>query len=392
MTKRVRFKRFVLLVLDSVGIGEMPDAADWGDSGADTLGHIAAVENPRLPQLQKLGLGNIRPIANLPSAARPEGSFGKAAISSNGKDTTVGHWEMMGIVTAQPFPTYPEGFPERILEPFKKAIGRELLGNKTASGTEIIKELGAEHMKTGKPIVYTSADSVFQVAAHEQVIPLDELYRICETARKLLNGEDRVARVIARPFLGEPGRFLRTGNRKDFAVSPPGRTLLDRLKDDGKSVIGIGKVPSIFDFAGFTDRLEAHNNAEVIDRIILAVEQPGDGLVFANLGDFDMLWGHRRDSASYARGLEYFDQCIPGIKKALGREDCLVITADHGCDPTFHGSDHTREYVPILVYGKRLEGGVNLGVRSTLSDMGQTMAENFHLELKSGVSFLRELH
>lgn len=386
-----RFKRFVLLILDSVGIGEMPDAADWGDAGADTLGHVAAVENPQLPNLLKLGLGNIRAIDNLPPVAGPEGSFGKAAVFSNGKDTTVGHWEMAGIITAEPFPTYPHGFPAGILEPFKKAIGREVLGNVAASGTEIIKELGAEHIKTGKPIVYTSADSVFQVAAHEQIIPLEELYRICMAARKILDGKDRVARVIARPFVGEPGRFQRTGNRKDFAIPPPDRTLLDHLKNEGKSVVGIGKIPSIFDFAGFTDRLEAHNNREVIEQAIRAIEQPAEGLIFANLGDFDMLWGHRRDSASYAKGLEYFDQRLPEIRQALGGEDCLIIAADHGCDPTFHGSDHTREYVPILVYGRNLGGRVNLGIRSTLADIGQTIADNFRLKLPFGTSFLSDL-
>jgi len=330
-------------------------------------------------------------MTNLPPVAKPEGSFGRAAIFSNGKDTTVGHWEMTGLVTTQPFPTYPNGFPARILESFRRAIGRDVLGNKAASGTEIIKELGAEHMRTGKPIVYTSADSVFQVAAHEQVISLEDLYRICKIARTILDGPDRVARVIARPFIGMPGRFQRTGNRKDFAVLPPAKTLLDFLKDEGKAVIGIGKVPSIFDFAGFTDRLEAHHNEQVIQQSVRALERASEGLVFANLGDFDMLWGHRRDSKNYARGLEYFDRLIPEIQLALKKDDCLIITADHGCDPTFHGSDHTREYVPILVYSKSLAGGVNLGVRSSLADMGQTIAENFRLQLAFGISFLNEL-
>jgi phosphopentomutase len=387
----VQFKRMVLMVLDSAGIGEMPDAAGWGDAGADTLGHIVAVEKPRLPELRKMGLGNIRAMTNLPPVAKPEGAFGKAAIFSNGKDTTVGHWEMTGLVTSQPFPTYPNGFPARILEPFRKAIGRDVLGNKSASGTEIISELGAEHMRTGNPIVYTSADSVFQVAAHEHVISLAELYRICEIARTILDGADRVARVIARPFVGKPGSFQRTGNRKDFAIPPPDKTLLDYLKDAGWATIGIGKIPSIFDFTGFTDQLEAHDNAAAIDQTIRALGRASDGLVFANLVDFDMLWGHRRDSKGYARGLEYFDQRIPDIQQALNMEDCLIITADHGCDPTAHGSDHTREYVPIMVYSKSLEGGVNLGTRSTLADMGQTIADNFHLKLAFGISFLSEL-
>jgi phosphopentomutase len=385
------FKRIVLIVLDGVGIGEMPDAAGWGDAGTDTLGHVLAVEKPRLPALQKLGIGNIRALPNLPPAAEPEGSFGKAAIFSNGKDTTVGHWEMAGLITAQPFPTYPDGFPPRIVEPFQKAIGRGVLGNKPASGTEIIEELGAEHVRTGKPIVYTSADSVFQVAAHEQVIPLEELYRICRIARDMLDGADRVARVIARPFVGRPGSFKRTGNRRDYAVPPPGRTLLDHLKAAGLATIGVGKIPSIFDFVGITGQLEAHDNAESFDQTVRALDWVPDGIIFVNLVDFDMLWGHRRDSRGYARGLEYCDSRIAEVQTALGKEDCLILTADHGCDPTARGSDHTREYVPVLVYGKGLKGGVNLGIRSTLADMGQTIAENFGLRLPVGKSFLREL-
>jgi phosphopentomutase len=386
-----RFKRIVLMVLDGVGIGEMPDAADWGDAGADTLGHILAVERPQLPALQKMGVGNIRTLPNLPPAAEPAGSFGKAAIFSRGKDTTVGHWEMAGLITAQPFPTYADGFPPRILEPFQKAIGRGILGNKPASGTEIIAELGAEHFRTGKPIVYTSADSVFQVAAHEQVIPLEELYRICQIARDMLDGADRVARVIARPFIGQPGSFKRTGNRRDYAIPPPDKTLLDCLKAAGLATIGVGKIPSIFDFVGITDPLEAHDNAESFDQTVRALDWAPDGIIFVNLVDFDMLWGHRRDSEGYARGLEYCDSRIAEVQTTIREEDCIIITADHGCDPTAHGSDHTREYVPILVYGKRLKGGVNLGTRSTLADMGQTIAENFGLQLPVGKSFLSEL-
>ncbi len=387
-----RFKRITLLVMDSVGIGAMPDAADWGDADADTLGHILSLEKPRLPELEKLGLGNIRALPNLSAVHKPAASFGKAAILSNGKDTTVGHWEITGLITRRPFPTYPHGFPARILDRFKEAIGREVLGNKTASGTEIIKELGEEHSRTGNPIVYTSADSVFQIAAHEDIIPLEELYRMCKAARAILDGADRVARVIARPFIGRPGSFQRTGNRKDFAVPPPGATLMDYLHKSGKATVGIGKVPSIFDFRGFTDQVEAHDNAAVIDQTIRVLKQPVEGLVFANLGDFDMLWGHRRDSRGYARGLEYFDSRIPELLDALKAGDCLLITADHGCDPIAHGSDHTREYVPMLVYGKNLEGGANLGVRSSLADMGQTIAENFGLKLSFGTSFLGSLH
>ncbi len=387
----VRFKRIILIVLDGAGIGEMPDAADWGDAGTDTIGHVVAAEKPRIPTLQKLGLGNIHSMADLPPVSKPEGSFGKAAIFSNGKDTTVGHWEMTGLITRQPFPTYPNGFPARILEPFKKAIGRGVLGNKTASGTEIIKELGEEHIRTRDPIVYTSADSVFQVAAHEQVIPLDELYKICRIARTILDGPDRVGRVIARPFIGKPGSFVRTGNRKDFAIPPPDKTLLDRLKDSGLTTIAIGKIASIFDFIGITSQLEAHNNTESIAQTIRALDSAPEGIVFANLVDFDMYWGHRRDSKGYAQGLEFFDQSIPHIQRAMREDDCLIITADHGCDPTARGSDHTREYVPILVYGKSLAGGADLGTRSTLADIGQTVAENFGLQIPFGTSFLDEL-
>lgn len=386
-----RFNRIALIVLDSVGIGAMPDAADWGDAGTDTIGHIVNAEKPRLPGLKKMGLGNIRPIEGLRPESKPEGSFGKAAIFSRGKDTTVGHWEIAGLVTREPFPTYPNGFPDRIMDPFKKAIGREVLGNIPASGTEIIEELGSEHIRTGYPIVYTSADSVFQIAAHEQVLPLEELYGFCKIARSILDGKDRVARVIARPFVGEDGRFKRTGNRKDFAISPPDKTLLDHLRGSGLATIGIGKIASIFNFTGITEQLETHNNAESIQKILHALSYAPEGLIFANLVDFDMIWGHRRDSRGYAKGLEYFDSSIPAIKDAMREDDCLIITADHGCDPTAGGTDHTREFVPILVYGKSLAGGVDLGVRKTLADMGQTVAESFGLRLPFGTSFLGEL-
>ncbi len=386
-----RFKRIVLTVLDSAGVGEMPDAAAWGDDGADTLGHVIAAEKPRLPNLQKLGLGNIRPIPGLPPAEKPEASYGKAAILSNGKDTTTGHWEIAGLITARAFPTYPDGFPERIIKAFTEAIGRDVLGNKPASGTEIIQELGPEHMRTGKPIVYTSADSVFQVAAHDEVIPLEELYRICEIARRILAGADQVGRVIARPFIGVPGSFQRTGNRKDFALSPPDRTLLDILKNAGFATIGIGKIPSIFNFIGFTEQVEAHDNEESIGQILRVLDCAPEGLVFANLVDFDMLWGHRRDSKSYAKGLQRFDLRIPEIQSAMRDGDCLILTADHGCDPTFRGSDHTREYVPILFYSPNLRGAVNLGVRRTLADIGQTVADNFKLKIPVGASFLSDL-
>jgi len=374
--------------MDSVGIGALPDAEEWGDVGVHTLDHIVSAENPKLPVLRSMGLGNISGVTTLPPFEKPMGSYGRAATLSRGKDTTIGHWEISGIITSIEFPTYPEGFPRRILEPFKKAVGRGVLGNRPASGTEIIQDLGPEHMRTGNLIVYTSADSVFQVAAHEEVVPVPELYRICKIARNLLDGSDRVDRVIARPFTGRQGNYIRTGNRKDFAVKPPEKTLLDYLKEKEVVVIGVGKVPSIFDFSGVTAHMEAHNNIETIDQTIQALGKYASGLIFSNLGDFDMLWGHRRDSGGYAKGLEYFDSRIQDILQAMQPDDCLILTADHGCDPTAKGSDHTREYVPILAYSESLRGGIDLGTRSTLADMGQTIAENFHLEIPAGRSFL----
>lgn len=385
------FKRIVLIVMDSVGAGALPDAAEWGDEGAHTFDHVVAAENPGLPVLQRFGMGNIAGITALPPAEKPMACYGRAATLSRGKDTTVGHWEMTGIITSKEFPTYPNGFPPRILEPFKKEAGRDILGNRPASGTVIIEELGREHIRTGSLIIYTSADSVFQIAAHEEVVPVEELYRICRIARKILDGPDRVDRVIARPFIGTPGGFLRTGNRRDFAVKPPGETLLDRLKAGGVSVVGIGKIPSIFDFSGVTLHLEAHDNAETMHQTISALETCPLGLIFSNLGDFDMLWGHRRDSGGYARGLEYLDSRIEEVLTAMKQDDILVLTADHGCDPTHHGSDHTREYVPILVYGKSLKAGVDLGTRPSLADIGQTIAENFGVEIQAGASFLKLL-
>lgn len=379
------------MVMDSVGIGALPDAAEYGDVGTNTLGHVLSGEKPELPNLRRLGLGNIRAATGMTPVEKPEGAFGRAATVSRGKDTTVGHWEIAGLITERAFPTYPNGFPARILEPFKKAIGRDALGNIASSGTEILQELGSEHVRTGKPIVYTSADSVFQVAAHEDVIPVEELYRICTVAREILAGPDRVSRVIARPFIGTPGSFSRTGNRKDFSVSPPEETLLDHLEASGRTVVGIGKIASIFNYSGITENLESHNNAETLDRTVQALKEFPAGFIFANLGDFDTLWGHRRDTAGYAKGLEYLDSRIPDLTEALQPDDCLILTADHGCDPTAHGTDHTREYVPVLVYSKKPQGGVDLGTRRTLADIGRTVAENFELQLSSGTSFLEEL-
>ena len=390
---QIKFKRICLIVLDSVGIGEMPDAESWGDKGADTLGNILRSRKVNLPNLQKLGLGNIRPLENFSADENPLGSFGKCALKSNGKDTTTGHWEIAGIILKKAFPTFPNGFPPRIIDKFvagTKVPG--VLGNVAASGTEIIKEFGAEHVKTGKPIVYTSADSVFQIAAHEEIIPIARQYEICEIARKILGGTDEVGRVIARPFVGDSAEtFTRTGNRHDYAVPPPGENLLPLLKEKGFDVVCIGKVASVYDSLGVTEDLPAKNNEQSVNQTINALQDDSNGLIFSNLVDFDMLYGHRRDVEGYAKALEYFDKRLPEIVGALDNRDLLIITADHGNDPAFRGSDHTREYTPLLVYGKKARQGVNLGTRESLADIGQTVAENFGVKLKNGASFLNEI-
>lgn len=381
------------MVLDSAGIGEMPDASSWGDAGANTLGHIFESRSVMVPNLQAMGLGNITPLKGLPAVEHPSGSFGKCTLKSDGKDTTTGHWEMAGIILKQGFPKFPEGFPPRIIDEFVKKAGVPgVLGNVPASGTEIIKELGEEHVRTGKPIVYTSADSVFQIAAHEEVVPVDRLYEMCGIARGILHGKDEVARVIARPFLGHNAAdFKRTENRHDYAVPPPAGNLLPKLKDAGFDVICIGKIASIYDGMGVTEELTAKNNDQTIDQTINALNSDSRGLIFSNLVDFDMLYGHRRDTEGYAKALEHFDQRLPEIIGALGESDLLIMTADHGNDPTKEGSDHTREYVPLLVYGKNAKGGIDLGTRQSLSDIGQTVAENFGVEIADGVSFLDDI-
>ncbi len=381
------------MVLDSAGIGAMPDAPEWGDAGADTLGNVLKSRKVNLPNLQNLGLGNIRELDGLPPLESPTGNYGKCALKSNGKDTTTGHWEMAGIVLEKAFPTFPQGFPQGIIDEFvEKTNVPGVLGNIPASGTEIIKELGEEHIRTGKPIVYTSADSVFQIAAHEEIIPIERLYEICKTARRILDGEDKVGRVIARPFLGTTAEnFKRTENRHDYAVPPPPDNLLPLLKDRGFDVICIGKIASIYDSMGVTEDLTAKNNDQTIDQTINALNVESRGLIFSNLVDFDMLYGHRRDTEGYARALEHFDRRLPEILDAMRENDLFIITADHGNDPTFPGSDHTREYAPLLAYSKSAKQGINLGTRESLADIGQTIAENFSLELKDGVSFLNEI-
>jgi phosphopentomutase len=390
MTDKGRpFERITLVVLDSLGMGEMPDAAAWGDAGADTLGHICESRRVNLPNLRGWGLGNVRRLSGVEPVERPRGSYGRCALRSNGKDTTTGHWEMAGIILEKAFPTYPNGFPADVIGRFiEDARVPGILGNYPASGTEIIKELGEEHVRTAKPIVYTSADSVFQIAAHEEVIPVERLYEICEAARDLLRGEHEVGRVIARPFVGEPGAFKRTENRHDYAVPPPRDMLLPVLSGAGLDVVAVGKISSIYDASGVTEELPGKNNDQSIDQTIEALRGDTRGLIFSNLVDFDMLYGHRRDVEGYARALEHFDARLPEIEGAMRDTDLLIITADHGNDPTYRGTDHTREYAPLLVFGPSARAGVNLGDRGSLADIGQTVADNFGLKLKAGESFL----
>jgi phosphopentomutase len=387
------FERVIWIVLDSVGIGELPDAVDYGDVGRTTLGHIAESRALALPNLLRLGLANIARLAHLPPTSSPIGAYGKGATHSPGKDTTTGHWEMAGVWLDQAFPTYPHGFPRDLMAEFEKQIGRETLGNKPASGTEIIKELGEEHVRTGKPIVYTSGDSVFQIAAHEDVIPIAELYRMCEIARKLLDGPNRVGRVIARPFAGTPGHFARTTRRHDYAVDPPKPMLLDELAERGVPVFGIGKIHDIYNGRGVEKYVTTTGNADGMLKLTEALNERTSGLIFCNLVDFDMLFGHRKDVEGFAQSLEEFDRLLDPFLKQMRASDLLIITADHGCDPDprWPTTDHSREYVPILAYSARSGAGMNLGIRQTLADMGQTIAENFGGKIPHGKSFLSEI-
>jgi phosphopentomutase len=394
VTTNPRFDRIIWIVLDSVGIGELPDAADYGDVGRDTLGHIARSRPLHLPNLVRLGLANIRPLDHLAPSARPAGSFGKGATVSPGKDTTTGHWEMAGIWLDRAFPVYPHGFPKELIAEFEQKIGRRTLGNKPASGTEIIKELGEEHVRTGWPIVYTSGDSVFQIAAHEDVVPIGELYRMCEIARALLDGPNRVGRVIARPFAGVAGNFRRTERRHDYAVEPPRPMLLDVLAESKIPVFGVGKIHDIYNGRGVDDYVTTKNNADGMAKLNESLARQSKGLVFANLVDFDMLYGHRKDVEGFARSLEEFDALLGPFLNSLRPSDLLLMTADHGCDPdpVNPTTDHSREYVPILAYSPGCAGGANLGTRSTLADMGQTVAANFAAApVPHGSSFLGSL-
>lgn len=383
------FRRFLWIVLDSVGIGEMPDAADYGDAGSDTLGNLAKARPLRLPNLGALGLGNIRPLQGIPQAPEPTAAFGRCALASPGKDTTTGHWEMVGIHLEKPFPVYPDCFPPEIIHAFESSVGRKTLGNCPASGTEIIQRLGDEHVRTGAPIVYTSADSVFQIAAHEEVIPLPELYRMCQIARELLRDKHEVGRVIARPFVGQSGHYTRTANRKDFAVPPPTGMLLDQLAERGIDVHGIGKISDVFLGRGICRSEKTKSNAEGMAATLAAMDVTTDGLIFVNLVDFDQNFGHRNDIEGYARALEEVDAWLPNLLRTTKPGDAVILTADHGCDPTTPSTDHSREYVPLLIFGGA--PGVNLGTRSTLSDIGQTVAQNFGAHIAHGESFLREL-
>jgi phosphopentomutase len=385
-----KFDRVIWVVLDSVGIGALPDAGDYGDVGRNTLGHIAESRPLWIPTLVSLGLANIAPLAHLTATANPRGAYGKGATYSPGKDTTTGHWEMAGVWLDQAFPTYPHGFPPEVMEPFEAAIGRKTIGNKPASGTEIIKELGEEHVKTGKPIVYTSGDSVFQIATHEDVVPIQELYRMCEIARKILDGKHRAGRVIARPFTGEVGHFVRSSRRHDYAVDPPKPMLLDVLAEKNVSVFGIGKIHDIYNGRGVAEYVTTKSNLDGMEKLTAATRERKSGLIFCNLVDFDMLYGHRKDVEGFARSLEEFDVSLAAYLPMLGPRDLLMITADHGCDPDlrWETTDHSREYVPILAFTRGVAAGANLGVRDTLADMGQSVAENFGGKILRGKSFL----
>jgi phosphopentomutase len=384
--------RAIVIVCDSLGVGELPDAADFGDEGSNTLGHVLDSQHPKLPTLTKLGL-----LHALPTPAttdNPASAYGRMAEVSAGKDTTTGHWEMMGLIVKDPFRTYPNGFPREIIEEYERRIGRKTLGNKPASGTVILDELGEEHMRTGSPIVYTSADSVFQVAAHEEVIPVEELWRICAIARELMRGENNVGRIIARPFVGTgKGHFKRTANRKDFSVRPTGETVVERAHNAGRRVIGLGKIADIFDRVGIDQEIRTESNSDGMQKTIELIRQSNADFIFTNLVDFDSKYGHRNDAVGYAKALETFDTELAALLESMKQDDLLFITADHGCDPTDVSTDHTREYVPLLVAGPRITGARPLGTRSTFGDLGATICEYLSLPQTglAGKSVLSEL-
>ncbi|MBU1077304.1 MAG: phosphopentomutase [Spirochaetes bacterium] len=389
------FKRVFLIVLDSVGCGALPDAEEYGDTGANTLLHISEnISDFNLPNMVQCGLANIVDLKNKKNKGPVTGIYGKMAEQSKGKDTTSGHWEISGAIVRDPFPTYPDGFPEDLLDQFMEATGvTGYLGNTVASGTEIIKELGEDHLKTGYPIVYTSADSVFQIAAHEEVIPIEKQYAICEKTRGILKGKHNIGRVIARPFIGKPGNFTRTERRKDYAVTPPDGILTHVVSQAGKEVIGVGKIEDIFNNKGITRSFHTGNNTDGISKIGELIRDTSfSGLVFANLVDFDMLYGHRRDVQGYYDALKEFDNALGEYIKSLKKGDALFVTADHGNDPAFTGTDHTREYIPLLGTGPDLKQNIDLGIRKSFADLGQTVAEMLGVgKLKNGVSFLKNI-
>lgn len=392
----VKMKRAIIIVLDSVGIGEQPDAGLYGDEGSNTLGHICIQLKGQpwfsLANMERLGLGHIDGVDYLDKTREPIGAFGRLLELSKGKDTTTGHWEIAGIVMDKAFPVYPNGFPPEIIQAFEEAIGRKTLGNYPASGTQIIDELGAEHMKTGYPIVYTSADSVFQIAAHEEVIPLELLYEMSEKARRILTGDHAVGRVIARPFVGAPGTFRRTANRKDFSLDPIRKTVLDYAAEKGYQVRAVGKIEDIFNGRGITHAVHTHSNMDGVDRTLEWLKEDFEGILFTNLVDFDMLYGHRNNVEGYGRALVEFDARLPEIINAMKDDDILFITADHGCDPETESTDHSREYTPVLVYGRKVRAGVNLGTRKGFSNIAATIADYLGLSTDiAGESFLGEI-
>lgn len=387
-------KRVVLIVLDSVGVGEMPDAQMYGDKGSHTLDHtFEACNGLNIPNLKKLGLGNIKGVKALGKEESVIGAFGKGSEKSIGKDTVTGHWEIGGVILDKPLNTYPDGFSDKIINEFKeKAKIDGILGNKVASGTAIIEELGEEHVKTGYPIIYTSADSVFQIAAHEEVVGLDNLYKMCEIAREMLVGEDVVGRVIARPFVGEVGSFKRTSNRRDYALDPFGKTALEYIKENGMSVAAVGKIEDIYNGKGVTEAIHIKNNMDGVDKTLEYMDKIDNGLIFTNLVDFDMLYGHRNDPKGYGKAIEDFDGRLNEIYSKLRDEDILIITADHGCDPTTESTDHSREYIPILVYGKQVKGGTELGIRDSFTDIGKSILDYLGIDNNlEGKSFINEI-
>lgn len=385
--------RVIWMIIDSVGIGALPDSEKFGDVNVNTLGNIVKnYKDIKLPNMLKLGLGNIDGVDSLEGVKSPIGAFGRASEVSKGKDTTTGHWEMTGVLVETPFKTYENGFPKEIIDEFERKTNRKVIGNKPASGTAILDELGEQQMKTGEVIVYTSADSVFQIAAHEEIIPLDELYKMCEIAREIMMGDNAVARIIARPFVGQPGAFERTSNRRDYSLSPFEDTVLDNIKNSNLDVIGVGKIEDIFNKQGITEAIHTKDNMDGVDQTINYMKKENNGLIFTNLVDFDSKYGHRRDVKGYKEALEEFDARIPEILENMEDDDILIINSDHGNDPTYKGTDHTREYIPMLICGKNVKSGLNLGTRSSFADIGATVADLLNVKMpKHGNSFKNDI-